>query len=69
MLSTSVVESGASIEAVVSDYTGLGRLEAVRVDPPAFGLSHIPHVTPGYVVLFSFLDSDSAYRPLRAAVT
>jgi len=43
VLFASVVESGASVETVVSDDTGLGRLEALRIKRFLPVLPHTPH--------------------------
>ena len=43
MLFASAVEHGPSVETVVSDDAGLGRLEALRLDSFFLGLSHIPY--------------------------
>ena len=66
MLSASIAQSGASVETVVSDDTGLGCLEVLRHDPSVLGSPRIPHTVSDPVL---FLLSDVSYSMFRAEMT
>jgi hypothetical protein len=43
VLFASIIESGASVETVMSDHTGLGRLETLRFGSRVLGHPRVPH--------------------------